>query len=155
MPSRSQKSARSTEPVNFERPRGTCGRLVDAGRAQLDAIAVTHQLLDQRQRDVVKARLAPHGSQCRHRHEPDAVLRADVRSHGTAADAERQVGEADGELPALVERAAARRLDELALVRGRVGVGVPDVPLDVLAEADTHSSNPCSSAPKGVLSAAR
>jgi hypothetical protein len=70
----------------------------------------------------------------------------------------REVGEADGELPALVERAAARRLDELALV-GRVGVGVgvgvPDVPLDVLAEADTHSSNPCSSPPKGVLSAVR
>ena len=56
-------------------------------------------------------------------------------SHRTAADAEREVGEADGEVPALVERPAAGRLDELALVRcrvGGVGLGVPDVPLDVL-----------------------
>jgi len=79
------------------------------------------------------------------------VPSAIVGSHRTTANAEREVGEADGELPALVKRAAARRLHELALISGRVGVGVPDVPLDVLAEADTHSSAP----PEGVLSAVR
>src|SRR3954451_17938450 len=114
---------RTTEPPNRSVPSrsaSAAGAASSALRAAMRAarpsprgVRLAEKAGHDLHRYVAQTVAAVHRAQCRDADEPDAVRRAGARRYRPAGHAQRQGRDADAELPAPVEQAAADRIDEL------------------------------------------